>query len=112
VAVLVAGWLVDRVVQVARVSGRLIVVGMVVGGTLVGVVSACAPRAALSEGERDTFWDGLRDVVAEVPPGEFVMLGGDLGGHVGGGGGGCGGLRGGFGFGRRSGGGGGWWWDS
>jgi hypothetical protein len=69
---------------------------------LVNVVSAYAPQAALSEDEKDTFWDGLQDVVARVPPGEFIMLGGDLNGHVGSGSDGYEGLYGGFGFGKRN----------
>jgi hypothetical protein len=77
-------------------------VKMVIGKSLVNVVSAYAPQAALSEDEKDTFWDGLQDVVARVPPREFIMLGGDLNGHVGSGSDGYEGLHGGFGFGKRN----------
>jgi hypothetical protein len=59
-------------------------------------------QAALSEDEKDTFWDGLLHVVARVPHGEFIMLGGDINGHVGSGSDGYEGLHGGFGFGKRN----------
>jgi hypothetical protein len=74
---------------------------MVLGKSSVNVVSAYAPQAALSE-DKDTFWDGLQDVVARVPPGEFIMLGGDLNGHVGIGSDGYEELHGGFGFAKRN----------
>jgi hypothetical protein len=77
-------------------------VKMVIGKRLVNVVSTYAPQAALSEDEKDTFWDGLQDLLARVPPGEFIMLGGDLNGHVGSGRDGYEGLHGGFGFGKRN----------
>jgi hypothetical protein len=107
VAILVAEWLVNKVVQVTRVSERMMMVKMVIGKSLVSVVSAYAPQAALSgdmvvEDEKDTFWDRLQDVVARVPPGEFIMLGGDLNGHVGSGSDGYEGLHGAFGFGKRN----------
>jgi hypothetical protein len=60
VAVLVAEWLVNKVVQMTRVSERLQAVKMVRGKHLVNTVSAYTPQAALPEMQKDTFWDRLQ----------------------------------------------------
>jgi hypothetical protein len=56
------------------------------------------PRLPCQKGEIH-LWDRLQDTLARVPPGEFIMLGGDLYGHVGSG---SDGIHGDFGFGKTN----------
>jgi hypothetical protein len=66
-----------------RFSERLMIGKLVIGKCLVNVVWAYVPQAALSEEEKDSFWDMLQVTLVRVPPGELIMLQGNLNGHVG-----------------------------
>ncbi|XP_019232639.1 PREDICTED: craniofacial development protein 2-like [Nicotiana attenuata] len=75
--------LVDRdlrklVVDVRRVSDRL-----VVRGVTFNVISAYAPQVGLGEEVKRCFWDDLDEVVYGIPHSEQLVLGGDFNGHTG-----------------------------
>ncbi|XP_070047047.1 uncharacterized protein [Nicotiana tomentosiformis] len=104
------GILVDRelresVVEVRRVNDRLMIIKLVVGECTLNVVSAYAPHAVLDEEVKRCFWEGLDQIVRQVPPAEKLFIGGDFNGHIGSTAGGYGKVHGGFGFGERNGGG-------
>ena len=83
VGVLLCEELVDKVVEVKRVSERLMMVKFVVGKMLINVVSGYAPQTGRSDDEKDAFWDAVYDLVASLKKEEVVVFGGDLNGHVG-----------------------------
>ncbi|XP_019231565.1 PREDICTED: craniofacial development protein 2-like [Nicotiana attenuata] len=68
-------------------------------------VSAYAPHAGLNVEVKWCFWEGLDEIVRQVPPVEKLFIGGDFNGHIGSTTGGYGEVHGGFSFGERNGGG-------
>nr|XP_016508886.1 PREDICTED: uncharacterized protein LOC107826423 [Nicotiana tabacum] len=78
---------------------------LVVGECTLNVVSAYAPQASLDEKIKRCFWEGLDDIVRNIPPSESLFIGGDFNGHIGSSTGGYTKVHGGFSFGERNGGG-------
>ncbi|XP_070025114.1 uncharacterized protein [Nicotiana sylvestris] len=76
------------------------VIKLVVGEYTLNVVSANAPHADLDEEVKQRFWEGLDEIVRQVPPAEKLFIGGDFNGHIRATAGGYGEVHGGFGFGR------------
>ncbi|XP_070045927.1 uncharacterized protein [Nicotiana tomentosiformis] len=104
------GILVDRepkesVVEVRRVNDRLMIIKLVVGECTLNVGSAYAPHVGLDEEVKRCFWEGLDEIVRQVPPTEKLFMGGDFNGHIRSTVGGYGEVHGGFDFGERNGGG-------
>ncbi|XP_009762708.2 uncharacterized protein [Nicotiana sylvestris] len=95
----------EFVVEVRRVNDRFMVIKFVVGEYTLNVVRAYEPHAGLDEEVKRCFWEGLDEIVHQVPPAEKLFIGGDFNGHIGASAGGYGEVHGGFGFGERNGGG-------
>ncbi|XP_070057584.1 uncharacterized protein [Nicotiana tomentosiformis] len=81
------------------------IIKLVVGECTLNVVSAYAPHVGLDEEFKRRFWEGLNEIVRQVPPTEKLFIGGDFNGHIGSTAGGYGEVHGGFDFGERNGGG-------
>ncbi|XP_070029348.1 uncharacterized protein [Nicotiana sylvestris] len=81
------------------------VIKLVVGEYTLNVISAYAPHAGLDEEVKQRFWEGIDEIVRQVPPAEKLFIGGDFNGHIGESAGGYGKVYGGFCFGERNGGG-------
>ena len=103
VGVLVAEKWVDQILSVNRVNERIMLLKVVNGKNIMNIVSAYAPQVGRTEEEKDKFWDEAITVLSGIPPGEAVILGGDLNGHVGAGADGYDGVHGGMGYGTRNG---------
>ncbi|KAF3666290.1 Proteasome subunit beta type-7 [Capsicum annuum] len=56
----------EQVVEVKRVSDRLMSIKLVIGGSTVNVISAYAPQVGLDEEEK-VFWEVLDEVVSSIP---------------------------------------------
>ena len=83
VAVLIRSEWINKVVNVSRVSERIMVVKLVIGEVLVNVLSAYAPQVGRTDEEKTKFWDELFDTVSSVASSEKIVLLGDLNGHIG-----------------------------
>nr|XP_009619302.1 craniofacial development protein 2-like [Nicotiana tomentosiformis] len=105
VGILVDGELRESMVEVRRVNDRLMTIKLVVGEFTLNIVSAYAPHAGLDEEVIQQFWEGLDEIVRQVPPTERLFIEGDFNGHIGSTTRGYGEVHGGFGFGERNGGG-------
>ncbi|XP_070039086.1 uncharacterized protein [Nicotiana tomentosiformis] len=81
------------------------IIKLVVGECTLNVVSAYAPHVGLDGEVKQRFWEGLDEIVCQVPPIEKLFIGGDFNGHIGSTTDGYGKVHGGFGFGERNGGG-------
>ena len=92
----------DGVVEVRRRDDRIILIRMVVGDSVVNVISAYAPQVDLSDSTKRQFWEDLDSMVSTVPISEKLFIGGDLNGHVGATNVGFERVHGGFGYGNRS----------
>ena len=93
---------IDKVVEVTRVSERLMMVKLIVGKCLMNVVAACAPQTGRSQEEEDNFWEAVWKLIEGIKKTERIMLGGDLNGHVGKESDGYEGVHGGQGYGVRN----------
>ncbi|XP_070031461.1 uncharacterized protein [Nicotiana tomentosiformis] len=81
------------------------IIKLVVGECTLNVVRAYAPHVGLDEEVKRRFWEGLDEIVRQVPPSEKLFIGRDFNRHIGSTAGGYGEVHGGFNFGERNGGG-------
>ncbi|XP_047259873.1 craniofacial development protein 2-like [Capsicum annuum] len=91
-----------KVVEVKRVSDRLIIIKLVFGGFMLHVCSVYALQVALEDKVKVRFWESLDEVVRGVPSSENIIIAGDFNGHIGVLPGGYDDVHGGFGFGHRN----------
>ncbi|KAI5606596.1 hypothetical protein C0J50_2095 [Silurus asotus] len=71
------------VVEVKRVSDRVMIVKVEVEGMIINVISAYAPQVGCEMEERERFWSEFDKVVEGVPRKERLVIGADFNGHVG-----------------------------
>ncbi|KAI5108302.1 hypothetical protein C0J45_1896 [Silurus meridionalis] len=71
------------VVEVKRVSNRVMIVKVEVEGMMINVISAYAPLVGCEMEEKERFWNELDQVVDGVPRKERLVIGADFNGHVG-----------------------------
>ena len=75
--------LAESVLEVKRVSDRLMAVKLEVKGSILNIVSAYAPQVNNSKEEKNDFWDDLDGLIESISKEERIVLGADLNGHVG-----------------------------
>ncbi|XP_051784683.1 craniofacial development protein 2-like [Erpetoichthys calabaricus] len=73
---------VKSVLEVKRVSDRVMIMKLEIGGVMMNVVSAYAPQVGCAMDEKKDFWSELDEVMNSVPKGEKVVIGADFNGHV------------------------------
>ncbi|XP_070035617.1 uncharacterized protein [Nicotiana tomentosiformis] len=78
---------------------------LVVGECTLNIVSAYAPHVGLDGEVKRCFWEGLDEIVRQVPPAEKLFIGGDFNGYIGSTASGYGEVHEDFGFWERNGGG-------
>ena len=72
-----------RVLEVKRVSDRMMYMKLDIEGVMMTVISAYAPQVGCLREEKDKFWTDLDEVVESIPKEERVVIGADFNGHVG-----------------------------
>ena len=82
------GWLVadrwiDKVLEVKRVNERLMVVIVIVGRTVLNLISVYVPQAERHRPENKEFFTLLGKIASEIDDGEKLLICGDLNRHVG-----------------------------
>ena len=102
VGVLLAEKWVDKGYDIKRVSGRIMLIKLLVGEVVLTVLSVYAPQTGLEESTKDAFYDSLQTVISELPDKEIVIPCGDWNGHVGREAAGYEGVHGGSGYGERN----------
>ena len=75
--------LVKNVVEVKRMSDRVMNIKLEMDGVMFNVVSGYAPQVGCELEEKDNFWLELDEVIQSIPRSERVIIGADLNGHVG-----------------------------
>jgi hypothetical protein len=93
---------VEHVIEVRRLSERVMLLRLKVGKRVLNLISAYAPQVGRSSEEKEAFYALLGKVVVEVRVGEGLMVGGDFNGHVGEEVDGFTGVHGGNGYGTRN----------
>ncbi|KAK3529466.1 hypothetical protein QTP70_031161 [Hemibagrus guttatus] len=74
---------VRNVLEVKRVSDRVMSLKLEIEGVMLNVVSGYAPQVGCELEEKERFWSELDEVMESIPTGERVVIGADLDGHVG-----------------------------
>ncbi|KAK3562881.1 hypothetical protein QTP86_011114 [Hemibagrus guttatus] len=74
---------VRNVLEVKRVSDRVMSLKLEIEGVMLNVVSGYAPQVGCELEEKERFWSDLDEVIESIPKGERVVIGADLNGHVG-----------------------------
>ncbi|KAK3527832.1 hypothetical protein QTP86_006897 [Hemibagrus guttatus] len=74
---------VRNVLEVKRVSDRVMSLKLEIEGVMLNVVSGYAPQVGCELEEKERFWSELDEVMESIPTGERVVIGGDFNGHVG-----------------------------
>ncbi|KAI5093965.1 hypothetical protein C0J45_15689 [Silurus meridionalis] len=71
------------VVEVKRVSDRVMNMKLEVEEVMINVISADAPQVGCEMKKKEKFWSELDEVVEGVPRKERLVIGADFNGHVG-----------------------------
>ncbi|KAK3519564.1 hypothetical protein QTP86_015307, partial [Hemibagrus guttatus] len=74
---------VRNVLEVKRVSDRVMSLKLEIEGVMLNVVSGYAPQVGCELEEKERFWRELDEVMESIPTGERVVIGVDFNGHVG-----------------------------
>ncbi|KAK3548874.1 hypothetical protein QTP70_021261 [Hemibagrus guttatus] len=74
---------VRNVLEVKRVSDRVMSLKLEFEGVMLNVVSGYAPQVGCELEEKERFWSELDEVMESIPTGERVVIGVDFNGHVG-----------------------------
>ena len=73
----------ESVLEVKRVSDRLMTMKLEVNGSILYIVSAYAPQVNYNMEEKNDFWEDLDGLIESISKEERIVLGADLNGHVG-----------------------------
>ena len=102
VGVLVAEEWIEKVLDVKRWSERIMVLRVVVGRSVVNLISVYAPQSGRGKEEKEEFFTVLGKILSDIDAGERLLICGDMNGHVGADVDGFEGVHGGYGFGKRN----------
>ena len=75
--------LTESVLEVKRVSDRLMATKLEIKGSILNIVSAYAPQVNNSMEEKNDFWEDLEGLIESISTEERIVLGADLNRHVG-----------------------------
>ena len=92
----------NSIIEVERISDRIIQVRLSLGETIVSVISIYAPQIGLTNSEKDKFYDDLLALTVSISEAETLLICGDFNGHIGENADGFEGVYGGHGFGTRN----------
>ena len=73
----------ESILEVKRVSDRLMAMKLEVKGSILNIVSAYAPQVNSSMEEKNDFWEDLDGLIESISKKEWILLGADLSGYVG-----------------------------
>ena len=102
VGILVAERWVDNVIEVKRVNERVMILRVIVGKSVLNVVSVYAPQVGRPMAEKEEFLVVLGKVLTDIGDSEMLVVCGDMNGHVGAKAEEFEGVHGGNGFGNRN----------
>ena len=83
IGIVVREELAESVLEVKRVSDRLMTMKLEVKGSILNIASAYAPQDNNSMEEKNDFWEDLDGLIESISKEKRIVLGGDLNGHVG-----------------------------
>jgi len=102
VGIFVAEEFITKVVEVKRVSDRILVLRVTVGKTVLNLISAYAPQVRRPNEEKEDFWVLMGKTLSAISDNERLVVCGDMNGHVGEKADGFESVHGGLGYGERN----------
>ena len=75
--------LAESILEMKRVSVRLMAMKLKVKGSILNIISAYAPQVNNSMAEKNDFWQDLDGLIENISKQERIVLGADFNGHVG-----------------------------
>ena len=83
IQIMVMEELVESVLEVKRVSNRLMAMKLEVKRSILNIVSAYASQVNNSMEEKNDFWEDLNGLIESISKKKRIVLGADFNGHVG-----------------------------
>lgn len=83
VAIALVGHLATRVIEVQRISDRIMAIRIDTDCGILLVVSAYAPQTNCPEVEKEEFLEKLGDLIRSAAPEDTILVGGDFNAHIG-----------------------------
>ena len=83
IGILLREELAESVMEVKRVSDRLMAMKLEVNGSILNIVSAYAPQVNYNMEQKNDFWEDLDGLIESISKEERIVLGADLNGHMG-----------------------------
>lgn len=102
VGVIVDASLLDNIVEIIKISDRLMCLKIVIDSEIWNIVSPYAPQINCGVMEKQKFWTDFNNLLSGISSEEKLFIGGDLNGHVGGSNDSYEDCHGGFGLGTRN----------
>ena len=102
VGILVSESWVEKVLEVKRISERIMLLRVIVGKSVLNLVSVYAPQAGIPMEQKEEFYISLGKVLSSVEASDMLIVCGDMNGHVGTVTDGFEEVHGGYGFGNRN----------
>ena len=81
--IVLKNYYVDRVIELWRMSDRIICMKMELDGVVLNIISANALQVRCMHEENEAFWLDLDEAVEKIPKHERIILGANMNGHVG-----------------------------
>src|SRR5208282_6513139 len=82
VGILVAEKWIEKVIEVKRISERIMMLRVTVGKNVLNIVSVYAPQVGRSTEEKEEFYGVLGKVLSEISTNESLFVCGDMNGQV------------------------------
>ena len=70
--------LVDRAIEVCRISDRVICLKLELEGLMINIVSAYVPQTGCPDEVKEAFWQDIEETVQKIPKEERLVIGADL----------------------------------
>ena len=92
----------DNILEVNRISDRIITAKLLIDTININIVSAYAPQVGCTDEEKEEFWEELEELIRSLSEKDKIVIGADLNGHIGRGNTGYERWHGGFGNGEKN----------
>ena len=92
----------DNILEVNRISDRIITAKLLIDTININIVSAYAPQVRCTDEEKEEFWEELEELIRSLSENDNIVIGADLNGHIGRGNTGYERWHGGFGHGEKN----------
>ena len=73
----------DNILEINRISDRLITEKLLIDTININIVSAYIPQVGCTDEEKEEFWEELEELIRSFSEKDKIVLGADLNGHIG-----------------------------